>query len=91
MRDRKATLNLTAAFSSVDPGKTSTPVRSLPPAESGVMRPLCVFTVPADGPGLSYSVFLAATTPFLGPLRVLAFVWVLCPRTGRFFLWRTPL
>src|SRR5271155_3427561 len=32
--------------------------------------------------------FFAATVPLRGPLRVRAFVWVRCPRTGRFRRWR---
>src|SRR3989338_1432201 len=42
---------------------------------------------------LYFSLGLAflTTPPFLGPFLVLAFVWVLCPLTGRERLWRNPL
>src|SRR5436190_4051873 len=36
------------------------------------------------------SFFLPATAPLRGPLRVRAFVFVRCPRTGRPLRWRTP-
>src|SRR5437899_5232379 len=36
------------------------------------------------------AIFLIAPAVFLGPFRVLALVRVRCPRTGRFFLCRSP-